>query len=246
VDERRVHDDAAPPRAPHREREVAVVAVEEAVRLVEAADRREQRARECQAHAIDGRHLHDGREQSLAVERVDDGAADVAAVAAHAARAVESRQADVSGERLAQPLQPARIAGLGVVVEEAEHFPGRQARALVERADEADVRVVAVVPDPALTVAPGDVGGGLVGGGVVHHAQLEGKRGRRQALETRARQSHAVVDHQDHADGHGPTADPGAAARPVRRQIAVGCVATASDRGRGRPVAQPRCRTLTW
>src|SRR5262249_61309585 len=84
MNEARVHDRAGEPPLAHCEREIAVVAVKEPVTFVEAADFVEERVPEAQADAVDSRHLDHGRlHAGAALEAVDDGAPDVAAVAAH-------------------------------------------------------------------------------------------------------------------------------------------------------------------
>src|SRR5436309_1316874 len=72
VDERRVHDDAAQALLAYRERQLAVIAVEEAVPLVEAAGRRQRPTTQRQAHAVHRRHLDDvAAKIHRALERVD-------------------------------------------------------------------------------------------------------------------------------------------------------------------------------
>ncbi len=53
----------------------------------------------------------------------------------------------MDAERALQALQPPRVAQLGVVVQEAEQLPGGELRALVERADEPHVLVIAKVAE---------------------------------------------------------------------------------------------------
>src|SRR5262245_23697649 len=50
---RRFHDGTAPARLPHGKGQIAVIAVQESVGLVEPADCFEQRAPETEAHAVD-------------------------------------------------------------------------------------------------------------------------------------------------------------------------------------------------
>src|SRR5262245_21288085 len=90
MDEGRVHDCAPPARLAHREREIAVVAVKKTVSLVEPADRLENRPRQTEAHAVDGGDFgHLTTQPSLAFERVDNRASDVATVAAKTPDTVE-------------------------------------------------------------------------------------------------------------------------------------------------------------
>src|SRR5207247_1638240 len=89
VAERRVDDDAAPAGLTHGERQVAVVAVEEPVALVDPAHRLERRAAQAEADAIDDRDLLPRRAHGRALgETVDDRAAGVAAVARRLRRQV--------------------------------------------------------------------------------------------------------------------------------------------------------------
>ncbi len=129
-----------------------------------------------------------------------DGAADVAAVAAQPAYPIEARQPDAprSVHRGLQALQPARLAHLGVVVQEAQSIAGGSPRALVQGPDQADVVIVAVVPQGAARPLPEEARG-VVGGGVVHHAQLERPGTGAEALQAGARERELVVDDQDDA-----------------------------------------------
>ena len=95
VDEGRVDHRAPPARLAHGKGQVAVIPVQEAVSLVEAPHRLEHRPREAQADTIHHRDLrHVSLEPPLALERVDDGPADVAAVSPEATHAVETGQPD--------------------------------------------------------------------------------------------------------------------------------------------------------
>src|SRR5262249_48366409 len=146
--ERRVHHRAAPACLAHGEREITVVPVEEAIALVEAAYRFEDRPPEEQAHSIDrGDLLELGTDRPGAFQTVHERSAGESSIGPPLAPAVESGQAD-AGTGLdsgLQPPEPPGIAHLGVVVQEAEGVAAGQARALVERADQPDVLVVAVI-----------------------------------------------------------------------------------------------------
>src|SRR5919204_5767350 len=83
MNERRVHDEAAPPALADGEREIAIEAVVEAVRLVEAADRLHQVARQAQTDAVDDAHLFPRPPYRRAFgQTVDDRASDIATRAA--------------------------------------------------------------------------------------------------------------------------------------------------------------------
>src|SRR5262249_37738121 len=155
----------------------------------EAADLVEERAPEAQADAVDGRHLDNRRlHAGAALEAVDDGAPDVAAVAPHPSRAVESRQAHSpavppavpppvpKGRR--EPLGPRRLAHFGVVVDEAHGVRAGEPASLVERADQAHVRRVALVAEREWQREVTEIRLGAVRRAVVHYAELEGHGGR--------------------------------------------------------------------
>ena len=94
MDESSVHHEAASPGLANLEREVAVVAVEEAVALVEAAQLSEKRAPQEETDPIHHRDLRDRRSKGRPViERVNDRASDIAAVAANALDAVKADEA---------------------------------------------------------------------------------------------------------------------------------------------------------
>src|SRR5882672_777512 len=67
VAERRVDDDAAPAGLAHGERQVAIVAVEESVALVDAAHRLQHRPTQAEADAVDHRDLLPRRVHGRAV-----------------------------------------------------------------------------------------------------------------------------------------------------------------------------------
>src|SRR5438105_8096793 len=93
---RRVHDHTAAPRLAHGEREIAIIAVEEAVTLVEAADGLERRAAQAEADAIDNGDLLPRRAHRGAFgEAVDDRASSVPAVTPHALDAIQPGEPDV-------------------------------------------------------------------------------------------------------------------------------------------------------
>src|SRR6266487_1806893 len=138
----------APSPLAHGEGEIAVIAVKEAVALVEAAHLPEQRAAQGQADAVHRRHLDPRRGHAGGVrEAVNDGASDIAPVAAEPTRAVEARQSHVTSvaQRAHQALEPCGFQHLGVVVEEAEGLARGQGRPLVERAYQTDIAVVALI-----------------------------------------------------------------------------------------------------
>ena len=213
MDEARVHHQAAQALLAHCERELAVVAVEEAVALVEAAGLRQHRAPHREADPVDrggldGVALHVG----APLERVDDGASDVAAVAAQSPDAVEAGEADAGLlQRGAEARQPAHVAHLGVIVEEAEHVAAGQRRALIQRADEPDVLGVALVAQREGHARLAKERLGAVAGGVVDHAELERLAGATQALETGPGQRQLIEDRNDDADHGGGIVTPPAA-----------------------------------
>jgi hypothetical protein len=201
VHEGRVHHRAAPARLAHRERQLAIVAVEEAVALVEAPDALENRAGHEQAHPVHRRHLHHRLpDRGVARERVHDGPAHVPPVAAEPPDPVEAGQSDAAWpvHRGLQTLEPARLPHLGVVVQEAEAVAGGGPRSLIQGLDQADV---GGIPDVAeLATGPlAEEARGVVGGGVVHHAQLERPGAGAEALQAGARERELVVDDQDDA-----------------------------------------------
>src|SRR6266498_5719276 len=80
MDKRRVDHHAAEPSLPHGEREIAIIAVEEAVVFVEAADRLEEGAAQAEADPVHRRSSDLG----ATLEAVHDGASHVTPVASQA------------------------------------------------------------------------------------------------------------------------------------------------------------------
>jgi hypothetical protein len=90
----RVDHGAPIPRRPYGEGQITIVAVKEAVVLVETAHLVKQRARDEQTHAVHGRHLDHGSAQGGALgQAVHDAASGVVAVPAQAPGPVKTRQA---------------------------------------------------------------------------------------------------------------------------------------------------------
>ena len=200
VAERRVDDDAAPAGLTHGERQVAVVAVEEPVALVDPAHRLERRAAQAEADAIDDRDLLPRRAHGRALgETVDDRAAGVAAVAADPLDPVQSREPDVRrGERRQQARQPRRLEHGGVVVQETDELGGGQPPGLVVGSQHRGVGLVARVAQRPRRGEVAEQARRVVGGAVVDDDERERLVGRAQALEAGARRRRPVVhDHHD-------------------------------------------------
>src|SRR5689334_3188745 len=96
VMKRRVDDHAAAPGLAYGKREVAIVAVKEAIGLIDSAQRLERRAMKAQAHAVDDGDLLPRRPHRRPLgEAMHDRAADVATIAPYALHPVQPAQPNV-------------------------------------------------------------------------------------------------------------------------------------------------------
>src|SRR5207247_2000367 len=141
----------------HGERQVAVVAVEEPVALVDPAHRLERRAAQAEADAIDDRDLLPRRAHGRALgETVDDRAAGVAAVAADPLDPVQSRgpRAGSRGRCASSPPRRARPSRRwrAAAPRRRSPAPARWARRLMQRGVLALAAVVRLDEAPPLTV----------------------------------------------------------------------------------------------
>ena len=205
VHERGIDHHAATPALPDRKRQVAVIAVKEAIRLVETPTSSSTAPGHAQTHAVHRGDVDDvGAQVARAVQRVHDRAPDVTPVASQPPGPVEAGQPYTwLVERRAQPREPAGIAHLRVVVQEAQDVAAGQRRALVQRTDEADVLGVAVVAVRERQAGVAEEHVGAVRGGIVDDGQLEGLAGAAQAGQARAGERELIVDDEDDGD-HNP------------------------------------------
>src|SRR2546423_116305 len=231
VPERCVDDPIAEPTLADRQRQILVVAVVEAIPLVEAADLFDDAPAQTHADGVDDDDVFAGRLHGRALgEAVHDRAPDEPSVPTEALDSVETRHADAGiAERVDELREPGGVRQLGVVVEETEELRLHRRPGAVERRDHGGVVVALDEMERIRVRKRAEELAAAIPRAIVDDDEAKGLRRRAEAVEQAARERELVEDRDDEAEpfAHVQTRGGGGASSPVTYSI------TASRHGRG-------------